>query len=89
MATRRDQVLGALSLLCAACCATLTLAQPGACGCGTGTPCASTKCVRSCYTCCNNNCTDKVCCQDWCDGRALPCHEDPPDGEGEPGSPGN
>lgn len=52
-------------------------AQPANCGCGTGTPCASTQCLKPCYTCCNNNCTNMVCCQDWCDSRALTCNETP------------
>jgi hypothetical protein len=88
MTTRRQRLLGLLSIGCAIWSTAVALAQPGTCGCSGGTPCASTQCLRPCYTCCNNNCTNMTCCQDWCDGRGLTCNE-PPDSEGQPGNPGN
>lgn len=51
--------------------------QPATSGCNPAGVCVSTVCIKPCYLCCNNNCTNMVDCQNWCDSRGLTCHETP------------
>ncbi len=48
-----------------------TPAQPGGYGCNPTYPCGNFTCITPCYDHCNNDCTNKVTCQDWCDSCSL------------------